>query len=415
MKQQIQQIDSKPSRTTVQTGPMLNEPMLGAGAYKEDLSLENHSPVSTRLREGDLLRTERLGSRMMQSDEILKIEMRGTAEQEGADEDEQMDPNGCMEEFMQRDLSCGGKCWICKPLHTPRSAAMFFVVYGILLILIGGPIFSASQSVVEYTKRYDNICPFNSECITNITLSEDMKAPVYIYYKISEMYQSHRRYTMSRNAKQADGEDVSESELESTCRPAVRVDGDIIVPCGLIASSVFNDTIELSVCGGGASCTRMEGDNFKSICWPSDKNKFKLRDLKEDETRTSYFSGSNETSYIIPPLSNERLITWMRPARSPELIAVDKVIENRDLKKGEELSFNLKNIWNARKFNAEKSIVITTMSWMGGKSDFLGFAYISVGATMIIAGLVMLMLSCHLNREPGEIMHFASSIQKARW
>mmetsp|Transcript_8703 Transcript_8703/g.14131 ORF Transcript_8703/g.14131 Transcript_8703/m.14131 type:complete len:263 (-) Transcript_8703:180-968(-) len=255
MKQQIQQIDSKPSRTTVQTGPMLNEPMLGAGAYKEDLSLENHSPVSTRLREGDLLRTERLGSRMMQSDEILKIEMRGTAEQEGADEDEQMDPNGCMEEFMQRDLSCGGKCWICKPLHTPRSAAMFFVVYGILLILIGGPIFSASQSVVEYTKRYDNICPFNSECITNITLSEDMKAPVYIYYKISEMYQSHRRYTMSRNAKQADGEDVSESELESTCRPAVRVDGDIIVPCGLIASSVFNDTIELSVCGGGASCT----------------------------------------------------------------------------------------------------------------------------------------------------------------
>ena len=55
-------------------------------------------------------------------------------------------------------------------------------------------------------------------------------------------------------------------DLTSPCEPEARVDNKPIVPCGLVAWSLFNDTYGFSVSGMNLSV------NKKDIAWDSDKN-----------------------------------------------------------------------------------------------------------------------------------------------
>lgn len=43
-------------------------------------------------------------------------------------------------------------------------------------------------------------------------------------------------------------------------------------------------------------------------------------------------------------------------------------------------------------FDGRKHMVLSTISWMGGKNPFLGIAYIIVGAIWFILGVVLLIV-----------------------
>jgi hypothetical protein len=78
-----------------------------------------------------------------------------------------------------------------------------------------------------------------------MTIDEDMDSPVYLYFELSNFYQNHRRYVKSRNDNQL----MSSSDATETdqCSPidsgSDGTDSYPVYPCGLIAWSVFNDTI----------------------------------------------------------------------------------------------------------------------------------------------------------------------------
>mmetsp|Transcript_34798 Transcript_34798/g.64409 ORF Transcript_34798/g.64409 Transcript_34798/m.64409 type:complete len:160 (-) Transcript_34798:442-921(-) len=151
----------------------------------------------------------------------------------------------------------------------------------------------------------------------------------------------------------------------------------------------------------------MTGDNWKPEAWPSDEKKYKARDISEGQTRSSYFAGTNGSSYVIPNLDDKRLINWMRPARGPSLTKLERVIQNRDLKQGEELNFVLEDNWESGTFSGQKSLVLSTMSGVGGKNGFFGYCYVAVGALMVVVALVLVITNMRLSREPGEMMYFA--------
>ena len=88
--------------------------------------------------------------------------------------------------------------------------------------------------------------PANKTCSINIAVDEDMEPPIYVYYELERFYQNHRRYVKSRSDEQLDAGSGFQGASLDNCDPLKTSDGGkTLVPCGLIANSMFN-----GVCGG---------------------------------------------------------------------------------------------------------------------------------------------------------------------
>lgn len=67
--------------------------------------------------------------------------------------------------------------------------------------------------MTETKVTYSNLpkCQVNPEsdkekiCLVEVNVTNDIQAPVYVYYKIDNMYQNHRRYVKSRSYSQLAG------------------------------------------------------------------------------------------------------------------------------------------------------------------------------------------------------------------
>lgn len=84
---------------------------------------------------------------------------------------------------------------------------------------------------------------------------------MFAYYSLTNYYQNHRLYVMSRDFRQLMGNERTEAEVKDNCKGAVTnqeigrtvaADGKtpldpkaVAYPCGITAKSLFNDTYAL--------------------------------------------------------------------------------------------------------------------------------------------------------------------------
>ena len=137
------------------------------------------------------------------------------------------------------------------PILTPFWIYAIMLTTGVVFLAIGIALKVTNDAVVELRVQYDGngrdvACSAPqaggdpTSCTISFTAPSDMKAPVFVYYQLTNFYQNHRRYVQSRSAEQLAGSLLGASSL-SLCSPLITAaNGKVLHPCGLIANSFFN-------------------------------------------------------------------------------------------------------------------------------------------------------------------------------
>ena len=97
---------------------------------------------------------------------------------------------------------------------------------------------------------------------------------------------------------------------------------------------------------------------------------------------------------------DEHFIVWMRTAALPKFRKLWGIIRS-DVPMGTEFVVQILNRYNTYRFGGKKSVVLSTTSWLGGKNNFLGIAYVIAGSTSLFAAIVFFMLHISFRRPLG--------------
>jgi len=255
----------------------------------------------------------------------------------------------------------------------------------------------ASDGVKEFSQRYDLM---GNPAVVILNITEKMPGPVYFYYQLTNFYQNHRRYVKSRSDPQLRGEIVTEADLVSKCDPLVKSpDGKLLYPCGLIANSYFTDTFDSPTLTTTGPPTNVSWTD-SNIAWESDVAQ-KFKNFTNFDNRTMTTVGPQNVS--LDHMAQD-FIVWMRTAGLPTFKKLRYVIPN-GLEVGQ-FQVQISNVFPVRAFGGEKAVVLSTISWLGGKNPFLGYAYVVVGALCLLLALAFGVKHKVSPRKLGDMRYF---------
>lgn len=226
-----------------------------------------------------------------------------------------------------------------------------------------------------------------------------------------------------------------------------------VSPCGLIAFSLFNDSFRLLAAGQRGTNDVYAGDTLQpvasfttaGVAWPSDVSD-KFHNALDGSTGNNYeaFAYYRQQScadiaepkradcekYNAEPyidgaagpvgwcffgsgycVEDEAFMVWMRTAGLPTFRKLYAVIDAKleagtyqiEISNGHKKTVDASDkYWNyftnqqqsqlypTHGFGGEKFVVLSTVTWMGGKNPFLGYAYVVVGAICFALALLFL-------------------------
>lgn len=244
-------------------------------------------------------------------------------------------------------------------------------------------------------------------CTSSRALSLASKGP----YSLQFITIHPRRYVKSRSDAELRGDKTTASAL-TFCEPELydKVDYSFknetsrIKPCGLVAWSYFNDTYTIGYIKRADGQEDSFGINDKGIAWKTDRNK-KFGDVLPQNFNLNPNTRGGFTLNG-PVNQDEHFMVWMRTAPLPRFRKLYGRIET-DLLPGDTLRLKIANRYNSYRYKGSKTIVLTTNSWLGGKNEFLGIAFLVAGLTsFVFAGLFFALDRLH-PRKVGDLSYLS--------
>lgn len=232
-----------------------------------------------------------------------------------------------------------------------------------------------------------------STCQLKFEIPNDINSSIYVYYKLTNFFQNHRRYVESVDWNQLEGKAVKINDLEEHCSPLKRKGDKIIYPCGLIANSMFNDTFATAFEGLGETANYELTNN--KISWSIDRHRYKKTTYNASEIipppnwAKKYPDGYTDDN--IPDLNKwEEFQVWMRTAAFPNFYKLALKNESKPLPMGLYI-MNIGVNYPIEEYGGTKSFVLTTNTVVGGRNISLGVVFIIVaGIAIIFAGVFLL-------------------------
>ncbi|KAI9027181.1 CDC50/LEM3 family [Phycomyces nitens] len=235
-------------------------------------------------------------------------------------------------------------------------------------------------------------------CIIEFSIPMPLNAPIYLYYKMTNFYQNHRKYVKSLSYSQLHGEKITPGEASASCSPmGVDPNGKIYYPCGLIANSMFNDSfsaLTLLNPQGGSENNITYVFSEKGIAWSSDASRFEkttmpLEEITPPTNWAKRFNNAYTAENLFDPKEDEHFQVWMRTSWYPTFRKLYSHYEGDTLQAGT-YSIQVDLNYDITAYGGKKSIVLTGTSFLGDRNSFMGLAYIIMGCICAFLGVVFL-------------------------
>ncbi|KAJ7632302.1 cell cycle control protein [Roridomyces roridus] len=239
------------------------------------------------------------------------------------------------------------------------------------------------------------------QCIIQFDIPANIDPTVLLYYKLTNFFQNHRRYVKSLDTNQLKGDFVSNSSLKGgDCDPLATINGKAVYPCGLIANSLFNDTFSNPVLQNPGSDTTETEYQFsdQGIAWPGEAKKYtddpvakgvykSYSDIVPPPNWALRFPEYNNDTLRPPNFkTDERFQNWMRTAGLPTFTKLYGRNDNDVMTAGRyQIIIGLN--YPVLPYKGTKSVVISTVSWIGGKNSFLGWAYVGAASVFVLLAI----------------------------
>ncbi|KAM7539939.1 hypothetical protein Aperf_G00000023963 [Anoplocephala perfoliata] len=299
----------------------------------------------------------------------------------------------------------------------------YFYVVAILFIPLGAVFLVTSNGVTEISIGYThcssatgNTCseeikkPDASECICTLqfNLTEDIQGPLYVFYGLTNFFQNHRRYVMSRDDDQLNGKIITTPS--SDCEPYryAMENGEkkIIAPCGAIANSIFNDTFTLRFVKDLHNNDKNETVlfSYEDIAWKSDRD-IKFGKPPNWDNTTKPINWPKPVYEISPDAYSgySQLLVWMRTAALPNFRKnYADIVHNGTFANGLPAGYyevDIKYNYPVTQFSGTKRFIISQASWLGGRNPTLGVAYIVVGCIHAVLAVIFTVIHFHLRKK----------------
>ncbi|KZT66818.1 transcription regulator [Daedalea quercina L-15889] len=234
------------------------------------------------------------------------------------------------------------------------------------------------------------------QCYVQFDAPVVFEKPVFLYYKLTNFYQNHRRYVNSYDSTQLKGQYVKPGTLNSgDCSPLAQVCSGgtckAIYPCGLIANSLYNDTYSSLTSTTNSSAPYVFSES--GIAWPGEAKRYaetpgySLDEIVPPPNWAKLYPNYTEDNPPPDLQADEHFQNWMRTAGLPTFSKLYGRNDTYDLGRDRyQIIVNMN--YPVRDFGGTKSIVISTVSWIGGKNPFLGWAYVASAALLVLLAIL---------------------------
>ena len=289
-----------------------------------------------------------------------------------------------------------------KPLYSPAPVLSALWIIGVVLCILGIVAIIVTTDIRQISVPYGDKCGNSTPCKVTVDIQKPLRLPVAVYYELRGFYQNYRTYTTSRSQEQLEGNVILDPKILSECSPMLKRNtsggsDEVFFPCGLVAWSHFNDSFSLGVITQNSSTEQSLKLEKKNIAPKYNRDRYR-KDPGENITGVR----------VVDDITDEDFLVWMRHASFPRFKKLYRRIETgvnteaKEIPAGKLVVHVDENVFPVNEFGS-KHLVLTEISWLGGKNTLLGYLLFVGSGIYLIFAIVLTWVEIIHPRKMGDI------------